>query len=156
VSGAGVQPQLPRFVKVSSDGKLLPDTASDWAAVYDRDQDLVFSRGVIASTFTWKGAMKAAAAVELCGVSGWSAPTLMQRFRICDHSRVDPALDTNYFAEDSGWEWTSTVDASAPSGGAWFVSLGSGYSVRSDQGGRNRVRAVRAGQLFGFGSSVSA
>jgi len=147
---------VARFTKVSAAGALLPDSATEWVAVYDREQDLVFSRSVLDGTHTWAKAKKAAEAAKICGVTGWRMPTVMERFRICDHSRVYPALPIEYFNADSGWEWTSTVDAESPSDDAWSVGLSYGNSGRHRQGCDYHVRAVRAGQLFGFCTSGEA
>jgi hypothetical protein len=63
---------------------------------------------------------------------------------INDYARHSPALDTEFFAKQSGWEWTSTQYASSPSGCAWYVDLGNGtpaaaaraYHVQRPRGAR--------------------
>lgn len=140
----------PRFTKVSADGKALATTAKDWDAVHDRETGLVWSRRVLPNgDLPWNEAVRAPRAIKLCGKKGWRAPTIRELLSIVDYDRVSPAIDTRFFDSDGGWEWTSTK-ARAPSGSAWLVLLGLGPSARIYQGARFRVRAVRAGQAFGF------
>lgn len=87
----------------------------------------------------------------------WRAMTLEEAFFTADRTNPENRLDTNFFPDAEEWEttWTSDVDAACPSGGAWFVVLGSGDCYRSSQGYDYGVRAVCAGQLFGFSRSVA-
>lgn len=137
-----------RLVNLDADGK--PTTGAH-VAVFDRKSNLTWSRELVAGgPRNWKDSLAAAAAVRLLGKDDWRAPTLEERLSINDYTRHSPALDTEYFAKESGWEWTSTPDAESPSGYAWDVSLGCGYSDRCSQSDRNGVRAVRAGQALAF------
>jgi 23S rRNA pseudoU1915 N3-methylase RlmH len=138
----------PRFVNLDADGK---PTTGEHVAVYDRKTNLTWSRELVAGgSRNWKDSLAAAAAVRLLGKDDWRAPTLEERLSINDYTKHSPALDTEYFAKESGWEWTSTPDAESPSDGAWFVSLGFGGSYRSYQSSHYSVRAVRAGQALAF------
>jgi hypothetical protein len=143
--------QVPaeRFTKVSKEGKALPLSATDWEGVYDFESGLIWGRTVLPDEHNWKDALKKASETTLCGAPA-RAPTVKERFEINDLTKHSPALDTRYFAKDSGWEWTSTVDAGSPSGCAWIVGLGRGFAFRHGQGLRFLVRAVRAGQPIGL------
>lgn len=138
-----------RFTKVSKDGKALPVTATDWEGVYDAEAGLIWGRACISGEFNWKDACKKASETTLCGAAS-RAPTVQERFALNDLGKHGPALDTRFFAKESGWEWTSTVDAESPSGCAWSVGLGYGVAFRYAQVGRSRVRAVRSGQPLGL------
>jgi len=139
-----------RFCKVSSDGRALPASATDWEGVYDATTGLIWGRRLLAGSRNWKDAVKAAGDATLCGAPA-RAPTIQERLSIVDYTRVEPALDVTFFdpKETSAWEWTSTP-APSPSDYAWSVRLGGGLSDRSHQSYDDRVRAVRAGQPIGI------
>jgi hypothetical protein len=140
-----------RFCKVSSDGRALPPSATEWDGVYDATTGLIWGRRLLkGSERDWKASLKAAEESTLCGAPA-RAPTIQERLSIVDYTRVEPALDVTFFdpTEENAWEWTSTP-AAAPSGFAWFVHLGGGGAGRFHQGYGNRVRAVRAGQPIGL------
>jgi hypothetical protein len=143
---AAAAPPASRFVNLDANAK---PTTGDHVAVYDRTTRLVWSRGVLPGEHTHAEAMKAAAAFTLFG-KPCRAPTVVERQSIIDYAKHSPALDTAHFKKESGYEWTSTLDASSPSGFAWGVDLGDGYCYRDVQGLRYHVRAVLAGQELGF------
>jgi hypothetical protein len=147
LGAGGVQ---PRFTKLLVNGKVWLDPQDgECVAVYDSKTNLTWSHSLVAGgSRSWKDSLAAAAAVRLLGKDDWRAPTLEERLSINDYTRHSPALDTEYFAKESGWEWTSTPDAESPSGCAWVVDLGYGSSGRCYQSYHNCVRAVRAGQPF--------
>ena len=96
---------------------------------------------------SWKAAKKWAESLELGGLA-WRLPTVEEAFFIPDRSKY-PAYDSTVFIGTKvsyPWIWTSTLDAEDPSGFAWLVSLGGGYSDRSLQDAHDLVLAVRAGQ----------
>jgi hypothetical protein len=142
--------KVARFWKVGTDGRVVPDSAKDWEGVYDASTRLIWGRKLLAGEHEWKDALKVAAAATLCGAPA-RAPTIQERLSIVDYTRTEPALDIAFFdpTEKNAWEWTSTP-ASAPSGCAWLVFLGGGFSLRDNQSLRFHVRAVRAGQPIGF------
>lgn len=132
-----------RFVNLDASGK---PTTDEHVAVHDRKTGLTWSRALVGTSLTYAEAMKVASTVTLLGHKDWRAPTLEERLSINDYTKHSPALDTAHFANESGWEWTSTVDASSPSVYAWGVNLGYGYSSSFYQSYHFHVRAVRAGQ----------
>lgn len=137
-------PAEQRFVNLGADGR---PTTSDHVAVYDRKMGLTWLRGLVAGgPRNWKDSLAAASAVRLFNKEDWRAPTLEERLSINDYTKHSPALDTEHFAKESGWEWTSTPDAESPSDYAWNVNLGNGNSNRNNQSNHNFVRAVRAGE----------
>lgn len=145
---------IARFTKLLANGtRWLDPQDGECVAVYDSKTNLTWmSRLVAGDARNWKDSLTAAAAVRLFGKDDWRAPTIEERLSINDYTKHSPALDADYFepSEKSAWEWTSTPDASVPSGCAWFVNLSSGGAGRSGQGGHSQVRAVRAGQPLAF------
>lgn len=100
---------------------------------------------------TFNNAQAQAAAHEAYGWK-WRAPTVEELFLVADRSRPEVGMDTNFFPDAEGYEftWSADVDATSPSGYAWFVNLGFGFSFWSGQSFRYHVRAVRAGQPVGL------
>jgi hypothetical protein len=135
---------LARFVKLDAKGN---PTTGDHVAVHDSKTGLTWSAGPLqdGKDFTHADALKACTALSLAGHSDWRAPTIEELLSIVDYSRHSPAV-SDVFKGPYGWTWSSTVDASNPSGDAWSVFLHGGYSDRYSQSGRIHVRAVRAGQ----------
>lgn len=99
----------------------------------------------------WTNAKKWAEGLDLGGFS-WRLPTVEEAFFIPDRSKY-PAYDPTVFMgaqTDWPWIWTGTPDAedpAAPSGFAWGVALGVGFSGRSGRYDESHVLAVRAGQF---------
>lgn len=148
---AGVSAPRARFTDLLANGKpWLGPQDGECVAVYDSKTNLTWTRGVLEGRRNWKDSLAAAAAVRLFGKEDWRAPTLEERLSINDYTKHSPALDTEHFAKESGWEWTSTPDAESPSDYAWSVLLGCGSCDRGDQSYDFFVRAVRAGQQFAF------
>jgi hypothetical protein len=141
--------EAPAFVKVSADGRALPKSATEWEGVYDPRTNLIWGRHVLAGEHNYADAQKVAGQATLCGATARAA-SIHERLTITDYAKHSPALDTEYFAEQSGWEWTSTLYASSPRGFAWFVYLGGGGAHWYLQSFRGHVRAVRAGQSIGL------
>lgn len=151
VSRKIIAPTLDRFHKISDEGKFLPFSAKSWNWVYDATTGLIWARSLLPKEHTFADAGKAASDVSLRNVSA-RLPTAHERMTIVDFARVEPAIDIDYFDPNQkmGWEWTSTVSASSPSGFAWFVALGSGGCGRDFRSIRYYVRAVLAGQSLGL------
>jgi hypothetical protein len=141
--------EAPAFVKVSADGRALPKSATEWKGVYDTRTNLIWGRHVLAGEHNYADAQKVAGQATLCGAPARAA-SIQERLTITDYAKHSPALDTEYFAEQSGWEWTSTLYASSPRDSAWGVSLGDGDAFWGNQSYQYHVRAVRAGQPIGL------
>lgn len=141
-----------RFTKLLANGKeWLDPQDGECVAVHDSKTNLTWTHSLVAGgARDWKDSLAAAKAVRIFGKEDWRAPTLEERLSINDYTRHSPAIDTDYFAKESGWEWTSTADAESPSDYAWVVYLGNGLSSRDAQSDRYFVRAVRAGQQLAF------
>ncbi len=133
----------PRFVKIGEDGALLPADATEWVAVLDTKQNLMWDvkpRPVD----DYAAALKVPETLVVAGFKDWRLPTVEELFLLADRTRVSPAIDTDFFPETpSDWFWTSTLWASSPSGCAWVVSFLSGGSGWYGQYGEGFVRAVR-------------
>ena len=137
----------PRFIKIGEDGALLPADATDWVAVLDTKQNLMWTVEVLPRQ-SFKDAGESVAKLKTAGFADWRMPTVEELFCLADRTRYEPAIDTDYFPETpSSWLWSGTVDASSPSGCAWGVDFDDGYSVWYYQNGEGFVRAVRPGQF---------
>ena len=136
----------PRFIKIGEDGALLPADATSWVAVLDTKTNLMWAVEILPHR-PFKEALEAPKSLTTAGFKDWRLATVEELFCLADRSRYEPAIDTNYFPETpSSWFWSSTVDASSPSGFAWSVGFYSGDSGWGSQDGGGFVRAVRPGQ----------
>ena len=140
---------------IAPDGTGLPPEATGHQAV--RIEHPLLANPLIFTAFHSPEEMtfeKAKAWADGLDINGWSwrLPTVEEAFFLPDRSKY-PSLDPNFFPDFGGyeWIWTSTVDAEAPSGGAWLVSLYDGYSGRLHRSNHLFVRAVRASQQLGLG-----
>jgi len=138
-----------KLTKISAKGAEIPADATEWVAVrLDHDllaRPLYFDVAEHEAP-NWKAAMKWMEKRETCGWQ-WRAPTVEELFLLADRTKFDPCLDGAFFPEvKSDWYWASTLDVSPPSGCAWLVYFGGGYSDRSGRDGGGWCRAVRAGQ----------
>jgi pimeloyl-ACP methyl ester carboxylesterase len=96
---------------------------------------------------TWGSALSYCEDLSLGGHSDWRLPNIKELESITDDTRLNPAIDTNFFpnAVASNY-WSSTTSADGPDG-AWdvffYVGLVSYYGKGFDVG---YVRCVRGGQ----------
>lgn len=136
----------PRFIKIGEDAALLPADATEWVAVLDTRTNLMWAVEILPRR-PFKEALEAPKSLATAGFKDWRLPTVEELFCLADRTRYEPAIDTDFFPETpSSWFWTSTIDASSPSGCAWVVSFLSGDSDWDGQSGEGFVRAVRPGQ----------
>jgi hypothetical protein len=135
-----------RYVKVGEDGALLAGDAAEWVAVLDTKTNLMWAVEVLKRQ-TWKKALKAPEKLAIAGFKDWRLPTVEELFCLADRTRVDPAIDVDFFPETPvSWFWTSTPYASSPGDFAWYVYFRYGYSDYDGQSYETFVRAVRSGQ----------
>ncbi|HEY6923262.1 MAG TPA: DUF1566 domain-containing protein [Steroidobacteraceae bacterium] len=137
---------MHRFIKISATGEQLADDATEWVAVLDTKQGLIF-------TVAESGEMEQPEAVEyvktleIGTLKDWRLPTVEELFLLADRSRVRPAIDTKYFPDcKSDWYWTGTLFSGSPGGCAWLVDFDGGSASWDYQGSLGFVRAVRPGQ----------
>jgi len=103
----------------------------------------------LGSPMYWYDAIDACENLNFAGHSDWRMPNINELLSIYDHSRYDPAWDTNYFAyPPDPWSifWSSTICAPWTDG-AWAVdtydSYKSPWGIPWDMW---YVRPVRGGQ----------
>ena len=148
----------PTYTKLAADGSDLPADSTEKHLAVRVDHPLLKKPLIVAayrsssSGATVQDAQTIAVAHDAYGWK-WRPFTVEEGFLIADRTNPKARLDTNFFpdAEHGEFTWTSTPDAEveedgAPSGCAWIVYLGYGYSGRFHGGDRYLVRAVRAGQ----------
>lgn len=135
-----------RYRKVGDAGALLAADADEWVAVLDTRTNLMWAVEV-AKRQTFKKAQASMTKLSIAGFRDWRLPTVEELFLLADHTRKDPAIDTDFFPDTpSDWFWSSTVYAGPPADYAWIVYFVSGNSGWSGQSLGGYVRAVRAGQ----------
>lgn len=103
----------------------------------------------------WNGLVEGSNREQLCGHSDWRVPKLQELLSIVEYSRVNPAIDVDYFPNTPHHSfWLSSPYANPyanSSGSAWGVGFGYGYDYDDNRYFTNRLRLVRVGQqLFGF------
>lgn len=137
---------MSRFIKIGSGGEHLAADASEWVAVLDTKQGLMF-------TVAESKEMEQPEAVEYVqtlkvGIfSDWRLPSVEELFLLADRTRTEPAIDTDYFpACKSDWYWTGTLWARSPGGFAWYVGFYRGGAYWGGRGYSGVVRACRPGQ----------
>jgi len=83
---------------------------------------------------------------NLCGANDWRLPARATLRSIVDYSRVNPAIDSDYFPNTrSSYYWSSSASANY-SGGAWIVYFGGGGDDAGGKANIIHVRLVRGGQ----------
>ncbi len=114
----------------------------DHSVVTDTKTGLVWTKTTIAKGATFEQAQKAVAALG----EGWRLPTVEELFSLVDHTRHEPAIDTDVFpdTEDSCY-WTCTPCAWNEAA-VWVVGFSSGYVYLLHRYDLGCVRAVRSGQ----------
>lgn len=138
----------PHFTKIAADGAVLPREATEWSAVLDNRTGLMWSAEATKVSNGREATLsKAVAKCNAAGHSDWRLPTVEELFLLADRTRVEPAIDTEFFPDcPSDWFWTSTPDCESPAGCAWGVDFNDGYSDRNSRAILGFVRAVRVGQ----------
>lgn len=113
--------------------------------VVDSSTGLTWSRtNVPGGHMNWAKAKEACAALTLAGFTDCRLPTIQELLTLVDYDRHDPAINTDVFACDSYWYWTSTPAHYSPGGYAWIVNFDHGDSGWYYRGNGYYVRAVRA------------
>ncbi len=134
-----------RFSKIGADGAVLPSDATEWEAVLDSKTGLMWSVE-IKKVANWKKATATVKKIKAAGFGDWRMPSVEELFLLADHTRVDPAIDMDYFPNTpSDWFWSSTPWARSPDDCAWLVYFLVGYAGWNYQYFSGFVRAVRVG-----------
>jgi hypothetical protein len=159
IAASSTKPSLAasadRLIKVSADGQLLPHDAPEWEGIYLPAASLIVARRLTAKALGFKAANAACTKIDLCGAPGERSISLREFVNhLLEDDRTGPAIDAAFFTIDDPYQWIWTCDECAPSGCAWYVDLGGGYSGRGSQGNRARALAVRSGQFSGFGEAA--
>lgn len=136
-----------RFTKLAVDGSELPIDATDHVAVRDNATGLIWQAGDSEKRLTHKQAEAYAKKLRLLGAKDWRLPTVEELFLLADRSKVDPAIDKQFFPTcKPSWYWTGTAYAASPAVCAWIVLFSVGHSDWDARDLDDFVRAVRPGQ----------
>ena len=99
---------------------------------------------------TWPGAVLYAQTNRVGGQSDWRLPASHEAFSILDHSKVNPALNTNFFTLSAAQYWWTADPQVADATRIWAINAGGGIGAHRQTetlsaGGTNRyhVRCVR-------------
>ncbi|MFT0140744.1 DUF1566 domain-containing protein [Alcanivoracaceae bacterium MT1] len=114
----------------------------DHSVVTDTKTGLVWAKTTIAKDATFEQAQKAVAALG----EGWRLPTVEELFSLVDHTRHEPAIDTDVFPDTEEDCYWTCAPCAWNEAAVWVVGFGLG-----GVGGLRRlflgcVRAVRSGQ----------
>lgn len=135
-----------RYIKIGSAGEQLPRDAASWVAVLDTTTGLMWSVET-KKVANWKKAGGAAKKIKAAGFDDWRLPSRNELITLTDLTRINPAIDTDFFPDTpNDWFWSTTPYASSPSGCAWYVGFGGGDANWGGQSYDGFVRAVRVGQ----------
>ena len=133
-----------RFRKISQHGLWIPNDAAEWVAVLYTRSNLMWTVEVLPQQ-TFAVAADSVATLRTAGFADWRVPTIEELFCLADRTRRGSAIDTDYFPNTPPeLFWSSTPEASSPSGYAWGVNFGLGDSYWYLQSSEGFVRAVRA------------
>jgi hypothetical protein len=134
----------PTFIKVGSDGQDLPSDAPDWVAIRLPENGLIFTATHInTEQANQESLQRQASDLALLGHSDWDLPTIEELALLVDRSRVDPAINTEFFRDiESDWYWSKT-SAAWSSASAWGVYFGYGFVYDFHRGSYGFALAVR-------------
>ena len=143
---ASTAPAQPRFVKIGEDGSRLAPDAAVWGAVLDTKTNLMWDAQTRHAE-NFQTAQTVPLTLGVAGFTDWRMPTVQELFLLADHTRVCPAINTDFFPDTpNDWFWSSNAYAASPSACAWGVNFALGYSGWGDRGNGGFVRAVRPGE----------
>jgi len=90
--------------------------------------------------------VQAVNATNLCGANDWRLPARETLQSIVDYSRVNPAVDSEYFPNILTYPYWSSSTYAYDSPTAWYVSLRYGNASILNKNSNIYVRLVRGGQ----------
>lgn len=120
-----------------------------WA--FDRASGLYMTRDYVpGGQRKWQASMDAAAQfTPIKPGMKCRAPTIHEQLRMVDYTKRNPAFNKAIFHGDHSWVWTSTElvnSDGSPSGCAWVVFFGGGFSSCSYRNSSGFIRAVCVSQ----------
>jgi len=127
--------------------------AANWISnkngtVIDKFSGLVWQQdtGNNGQPMMWKEALTYCESLNLAGYTDWRLPNIKELTSILDLTKIDPAINTEYFPYTrSTFYWSSTNFADC----AWYATFGDGYSgndKNSVKSNKYYVRCVRGGR----------
>jgi hypothetical protein len=112
--------------------------------VVDRVTGLIWQRNLPEKFYTFEGAARQCAGLDLAGHRDWRLPSRIELVSLLDTTRIQPSIDMAAFPNTPiDWFWTSSLAADNP-GAAWYVYFYFGYPKTDDMTNSFSVRCVRA------------
>ena len=126
---------MSKFIKISDAIVAQPAANLEWAVqLLCEGKRAEFAEAEAACT-----------ALDLGGYQDWRLPTVEELFLLADRTKVDPAIDQEYFPETpAAFTWSSTPYADNPADYAWGVSFDDGGTYIAYRNYTGFVRAVRS------------
>lgn len=93
---------------------------------------------------TYENAIAYCASLTLGGQSGWRLPTIRELYTILNHSKNNPAFDTQYFTATGGEYWWSSDKQIDDNSKIWVVNAGGGTGAHS------KTETISAGGIKKF------
>jgi hypothetical protein len=137
-----------RAVRAGQSGSLDHLVINGDGTVTDTDTGLMWQQET-AEEMNWEASLIYCENLSLAGYSDWRLPTVKELASIVDLSKINPAIDKDYFPDTMSSSYWSSTTVNYSSHYAWYVhfsygGVGHGYTSKKST---YYVRAVRAGQL---------
>ena len=158
------------FTKLDASGGSLAADASSWSCVKDNHTGLIWEAktdngdihdkdnrykwggetalgdGTVGEYYDdWNPLVSGSNTEALCGFSDWRVPSSDELTTLLDLSRVNMAIDMDYFPNTASNVWSSSPNANFSSD-AWYVHFNYGHSSLNNRYNDRQVRLVRSGQ----------
>jgi hypothetical protein len=108
--------------------------------ITDKVTGLIWQKVASTTYGTPAAAAQYCVALRLAGKADWRLPTAIELASIVDYAATNPAIDTNVFPSVSGYFWTATASAPAPTT-SWAIDFDNGeFAVWTNPGLQRCVR----------------
>jgi hypothetical protein len=121
-------------------------TDNNNGTVTDNVTGLMWQQTGPSSTMTWANALTYCNGLSLAGHADWRLPNAKDLASIFDYNESAPSIDTTFFPDGGGIDWSSTTDSEIGNK-AWAVDFYyNGISPFYSKTSANSVRCMRGGQ----------
>jgi len=99
------------------------------------------------SGLRWENALSHGDNLTIAGYNDWRLPTFMELRSIVDYSKIDPAINSDFFPDTQQFVYLSSSSYVSNISRMWGIFTSSGFSHNFDKLSSYNVRALRGGQL---------